>query len=454
MMKALSAAYRRWIDALDGQPGRRVIVSIATIIVVAITLALSAYLFRNTAAPRHLTISAGPEGSSFRRNAERYQKILAREGLSLKILESDGSAENLTRLADPKEKVDLGFVLSGEAGEKRHEDLRSLGAVAYQPLMVFYTGKPAALLSDFKGRRINIGPEGSGTHDLGLALLKANGIEPGGATTIDKTDLDDPARALHDKAFDVVFVMGESTATKVTRALMRDDTVRLFGFAQADAYARRMNHLQKLELPRGALDFGRDLPREDIHLIAPTVQLVARESLHPALSDLVLEAAREVHGRAGLYRKRGEFPRAIDGEFRTSDDATRYYASGKSFLYRTFPFWLASMIVPVVAVLVPIVLFLIPALRIVPTIYRWRMQSRIYRWYRDLLAVERDAARGDAAARAALVKRLDEIEASVNRIAVPAAFGDLFYGLRGHIGFVRQNLLGIRPAAPAPATEA
>jgi hypothetical protein len=340
--------------------------------------------------------------------------------------------------------VDLGFVLSGDAGEKRPEHLQSLGAVSYQPLMVFYTGKPATLLSDFKGRRINIGPEGSGTHDLGLALLKANGIEPGGETTIDRTDLEDPAKALHEKTTDVVFVMGESTATKVTRALMRDDTVRLFSFVQADAYARRMNHLQKLELPRGALDFGRDLPREDIHLIAPTVQLIARDTLHPALSDLVLEAAREVHGRAGLYRKRGEFPRAIDGEFRASDDATRYYASGKSFLYRTFPFWLASMIVPVVAVLVPIVLFLIPALRIVPTIYRWRMQSRIYRWYRDLLAVERDAARGDAVARAALVKRLDEIEASVNRIAVPAAFGDLFYGLRGHIGFVRQNLLGIR----------
>jgi hypothetical protein len=251
---------------------------------------------------------------------------------------------------------------------------------------------------------------------------------------------------LRDGKVDVVFLMSESTATTVTRSLMRDAGVQLFNFAQADGYVRRINTLSKLHLPRGTLDFGKDIPPHDVSLIGPTVQLVARESLHPALSDLLLEAAREVHGSAGLYRKRGEFPAAHEGEFRMSPDATRYYASGKSFLYRTFPFWLASLIARVLAVLVPIVLLLIPAMRIAPVVYRWRFESRIYRWYRVLLELEREALETELGAerREELLRQLDHIETAVNRIAIPAAFGDLFYALRGHIGFVRNNLTSPR----------
>ena len=434
--------FRLVAERLNALFGRGLVVTVVTILAVGLTLALSVSYFLNTAAPRTLTISSGPAGSSFQRQAERYQKILAREGVTLKILPSDGSSENLSRLADPKAKVDVGFVLGGEAGETRYESLLSLGAVAYQPLLVFYVGKPRVLLADFKGLRINIGPEGSGTHDLALKMLKANGIEPGDGTKIDKTDLEDPGKALKERQVDVVFLMSESTATAVTRKLMRDEDVRLMDFVQADAYARRIQVLRKLHLPRGALDLGNDIPAQSIDLVGPTVHLIARDTLHPALSDLLLEAAREVHGTAGLYRKQGEFPTAQEGEFRTSPDATRYYASGKSFLYRTFPFWLASLIARLLAVLVPIALLLIPALRLAPRIYRWRMESRIYRWYRALFELERDAARvpADPQARAALIARLDEIETAANQVVVPAAFGDLFYGLRGHISFVRRNI--------------
>lgn len=361
----------------------------------------------------------------------------------LKILPSEGSSDNLKKLADPKLDIDIGFVLGGEARDASYDKLMSLGSVAFQPLMIFHTGEPRSLLSEFKGKRINIGQEGSGTHSLALTLLKANGIVPGEDTALIETDLDDPATELRAGRVDAVFLMSDSIATKVLRELTRDAGVRLFSFVQADGYVRRIRILNKLQLPRGSFDLGRNIPAEDVNLIGPTVQLVARESLHPALSDLLLEAAREVHGSAGLYRKRGEFPVAHEGEFRTSPDASRYYASGKSFLYRSFPFWLASLIARVLAVLVPVVLLLVPAMRFAPAIYRWRIESRIYRWYRVLLELERDAFKPsvEPGRREELLRQLDHIEAAVNRIVVPASFGDLFYGLRGHIGFVRKNLL-------------
>lgn len=453
MTISLKIYLARALKRLNSLFGSGLVISMGTILVVGLAISLAAYFFLNTAAPRTLTMTGGPAGSSFQRNAERYQKILAREGVTLKILPSNGSSENLKRLADRSFDVDIGFVLGGESGEAKYEHLVSLGAVSFQPLMVFYTGAPRQLLSGFKGLRLNIGPEGSGTHKLALSLLKANDIVPGDGTQLDTSDPDDPGKELRAGRFDAVFLMSDSTASSVTRSLLRDEQVHLFNFVQADGYVRRNTTLNKLQLPRGALDFGRDIPAEDVNLIGPTVQLVARESLHPALSDLLLEAAREVHGGPGLYRKRGEFPAPQEGEFRLSSDASRFYASGKSFLYRSFPFWLASLIARVIAVVVPLVLVLVPALKFAPMIYRWRMESRIYRWYRVLLELEREAFKPsvDAAKCEELLHQLEGIETAVNRIVVPGAFGDLFYALRGHIAFVRANLTARRAATPGLA---
>ena len=321
--------------------------------------------------------------------------------------------------------------------------------------MIFYRGPTKQLLSEFKGLRMDIGPDGSGSNTLARALLAVNGIKAGDGTTYVDTAADDTARALNDGRIDAFFAMSDSTPTALIRQLLRSPSIHLFNVTQADAYSRRIPYLNKLLLPKGGIDFGEDIPAEDVHLIGPTVELVARDSLHPALSDLLLEAAREVHGRPGLYKKRGEFPAPLEHEFRISPDATRYYASGKSFLYRTFPFWVASLIARIVAVLVPVLLLLIPAIRIVPALYRWRMTSRIYRWYGALQRLERDALRPsvDAMRREELARHLDQIESAVLKIVVPPAYGDLFYGLRGHIASVRESLLAERPLTSSAAID-
>ena len=449
-MPAPDTFLRRFSARIDGLFGRGLVLTMATVLIVGLALSLAVFIFFNTAAPNTLTITSGPAGSSFSRNAEKYQKILAREGVTLKILPSDGSTQNLKRLTDPQSAVDVGFVLGGEVAGTDVSRLMSLGSINYQPMMIFYQGEVRHLLSEFKGARLDIGAEGSGTRLLALALLKANGIEQKGEASFVEVDASDLVAALQEKRIDAVFVMGDSTSSDVLRKLLRMPEVHLFDVTQADAYIRRISYLNKLVLPKGSLDFGKNIPQDDVHLIGPTVELVARDSLHPALSDLLLEAAREVHSGPGLYRKRGEFPVALENEFRISPDATRYYASGKTFLYRTFPFWVASLIARALAVLIPIALLIIPGIKIAPAIYRWRIESRIHRWYKVLLDLEREVLSTNAGTaaqerRAEFLKRLDDIEASVNQIVVPAAFGDLFYGLRGHISYVRNNLSGVSP---------
>jgi len=88
------------------------------------------------------------------------------------------------------------------------------------------------------------------------------------------------------------------------------------------------------------------------------------------------------------------------------------------------------------------IVVLIPILRIFPALYRWRMKLRIYRWYRMLLVLEKDlTANLTSEKREELLGRLIHIEEEVNKMKMPASFGDQFYGLRGHVSFVRDRLM-------------
>jgi TRAP transporter TAXI family solute receptor len=420
---------------------RDLVVTSAPLVLLTIAAIWAAYWFVRPAPPDTITITSGPQGSTFLLTAEKYRKILARSNVKLKVLQSGGSLDNLNRLADPKFKVDVGFVQGGVATGVNLDGLVSLGSMFHEPLTLFYRSEaPLPLISGLSGKRLAIGPPGSGTHVLALILLKANGIVPGGSTELLDLGGAEASQALVDGRIDAAFLMGDSATPPVMRALLWTPGVKLFDFTQADAYTRRNPYLVKLDLPMGVFDFGKNMPPQDIHLIGPTVELVARSNLHPALSDLLIEAAREVHGRATLTQHQGEFPAPLEHEFTISSDAKRYYSSGKSFLYRRFPFWLASLMDRTLVVFIPIVVLLIPGLKLVPALYSWRIRSRIYRWYGSLIALERSIlAQPSPEERAQLLKRLDGIESEVNKMKMPLAYAEQFYVLRDHIKFVSDR---------------
>jgi TRAP-type uncharacterized transport system substrate-binding protein len=398
--------------------------------------------------PRTLTISGGHPGSTFERYARSYQRRLAAQGVELRLLPSEGSLDNLQRLQDPASGVDLGFVQGGLKQNAAALGVVSLGSVAYEPLWIFYRGGDRLdHLAQFRGLRIGIGAYGSGTHALALALLKANGVTGANATFTD-LDAEEAATALMLGDVDAIFLMGDMASMRTLRTLVRSPVVQLFDCAQADAYVRRFPYLNKMELPEGAMDLAQNLPSHPVSFLGPTVELVARKGLNSALSDLVLEVAQQVHGRAGLFQRKGEFPAALEHEFPLSDDAVRYHQSGKSFLHRTISsFWLASVLSQILVVFVPMLIVLVPAVRFFPNAYRWGIQLRIYRIYRLLLRLEQEAAGAPTAAqRQELLRRLDELAATADRLKVPAALADQFYGLRYYISFVRDRLNAAKPS--------
>lgn len=420
-------------------------VAVAAVFFIVAVVAAAVFWSVHSAPPRTLTITAGPPGSSYERYAKAYAKTLANNGVTLRILPSEGSVENLQRLSDPGFRVDVGFVQAGESdGSETGNSARlvSLGSIAHQPLLIFYrSSAPVNFLSGFADKKLAVGAPGSGTRTLALTLLATNGINPGGATAFLDLDPDAAAKGLLDGTVDAVFLMGDSASAQTMRTLLHAPGVQMFDFVQADAYTRRFNFLNKLQLPQGAIDLGKNIPSHDVSLVGPTVELIARENLHPALSDLLLEAAQAVHGNATMLQRRGEFPAPLQQDFKISDEAIRYYKSGKSFLYRSLPFWLASLVNRALVAFVPMVLLLVPGLKLIPAAYKWRIQLRIYRWYRGLLRLERESD-SVAGKREELRARLDRIERSVNGMKVPASFASQFYGLREHIGFVRGRLEG------------
>jgi hypothetical protein len=420
--------------------------------VLAVALVISALVWWiDPAPPRTITMSAGPRNSVFMQTALQYKRILARNGVDLQLVESGGSVENLKRLLEPHGKVDIAFVQSGIAKGMSTDSLMSLGSVFYVPLVVFARGVgDLTALSQLEGKRIAVGSEGSGTHVLALALLAASGIVPGGKTTLLPLSAQAAAEALTDGSIDAALFSGDSTTRALLLKLHETPSLTLMDFSEATAYTRLFPYLSEVDLPRGVLDLRRDLPPQTVHLISPTVEVVARNRLHPAISDLIIEAAQEVNSPAGLLQRAGEFPNPMARGFRISDDALRYYRSGKSFLYRYLPFWLATVADRLLVLLLPAMVLILPAIRFIPALISWRMKSKIYRFYGLLIALERHALSNTTPEeKRTLLSELDSMEAAINGLRMPLVYADALYVLREHVGFVRARLTGSMGVAAA-----
>jgi TRAP-type uncharacterized transport system substrate-binding protein len=415
-------------------------------ILLASALAIwAAWHFGARPPPHTLTMSGGPKGSSYEIDAEKYRAILARNGVSLKIIPSAGALQNLDRMSDPHSHFDIALVQAGitETARKGHDtsDLVSLGSMFYQPLTVFYRGRrPISRLSQLAGKRIAIGKPGSGTRLLALALLDANGIDLNGRTQLLDLEGELASQALLDRRVDAIFLSGDSAPTATIRALLHTRGIRMFGFPQADAYTRHFPYLHELQIPEGTFDLGANLPAKPLTMLAPAVEMIAHSDLHPALCDLLIEAAQEVHGGAKLLQTADEFPNTST-TYPLASEAERYYKSGKSIAYRYLPFTLASLVTRIVVLLLPIIIILIPGLRFLPSLYRWRVDSRIHHRYAELMALERESLGTLSPQRhAELLERLEEIERSVILRKIPGSHADQIYQLREHIAFVRNNL--------------
>lgn len=396
--------------------------------------------FAQPAPPKVVAIATGGQSGGYYAIGQRYATHLKKHGITLEVRTSAGSLENIARLKDPASGVTIALLQGGITNGQQAPEIVSLGRLFPEPLWIFYRGRePIDQLHHLKGKRVAIGPEGSGTRHLSLSILKPSGVDETSATLLPTTGKD-AADALVAGTLDAVF-LALAPQAPVIQSLMREPSVQLMSLSQAEAFTRLFPFLQRIVLPQGTFDLVRNVPDMDIQMIAPVAALVARKDVHPAVVGLLVEAAKDVHGQGGLFHRFGEFPKPIDPEFEMSEDAERYYKAGPSVLRRNLPFWLATFIERMVVVAVPLAGAIIPMLKIGPAIYKWRIRRRLFYWYGRLKALEAsvtaDRTNENLDVYLGEVNRINE---AVETIPVPAAYADQYYTLRAAIELVQQKL--------------
>lgn len=397
-----------------------------------------AYHFVQPAPPLHFVMATGAADGVYEYYGRIYRDLMAREGIDVTLVETAGSIANIDLLN--QQKADVAFVQGGTRSDDGDTKLRSLASLYFEPIWLFVRKDlPAVKVADLRGRRVAVGAEGSGTRSLALQLLGDIGLD---AANVRLSPLGgaEAAAALGNETLDAAFLIGPGNAP-VIRSLFAAPDARLLPIDRAAAFRLQHRFLSLLTLPEGAIDFPADLPAADTVLLAPAANLVAREDFHPALAELLLIEARQIHSYAGIFEEAGEFPSRKYLDYPIAEPAARFFDSGPSFLQRYLPFWAANLIDRLKIMLLPLIALAYPFVKVIPPTYNWRMQSRINRWYKELQAIERNLLAGATPEELRQqLARVEVIEQKVRQITMPVAYGDPLYSLRGHISMVRDEL--------------
>jgi TRAP transporter TAXI family solute receptor len=399
-----------------------------------------AYHFVEPAPPRKISIGTGDKSGAYYAFAQRYQKILARDGVTLEIWSTAGSVENINLLGAKEGGVDVAFVQGGIGDPATQAGLQSLASLYFEPLWVFHhRDLKIKRLPDLRGKKIAIGAEASGTKAIATRLLAANGVDAKTATLLPLGG-EKAQETLLGKKIDAAFWVVSPESSIIQNLLLHKD-LRLLSFERGEAYQRANPFLSVLKLPEGVMDFEKNIPGRDTVLLAPAATLVVRQDFHPALVDLLLAAATEIHSAPGLFQALNEFPSEKYLDFPLHKDAQRFFRFGPSFLKKYLPFWAAVFLERTKVMLLPLLTLLIPLIRFFPMGFRWRVRSRIYRWYRNLEEVDfRGSQSRSLDEIKSWIMELEKMEREVMYVSVPLSYAGELYSLRIHIAHVQESL--------------
>jgi len=408
-------------------------------VALALAALVLAYLWLDPTPPKHVRLATGPAQSAYDEFGKRYKNALAANGIQVVLVQSEGSSDNLKLLREGK--ADLGFVQGGSTDVSEDESgIESLGSLMVEPVWLFYRGPALATLRQLEGKRVNLGSHGSGVHRLMHKMFDANGVEES-RLTVSRFDDTTATVAFLDGKIDAI-VFASAPQSLLVQMLLQTPGVKLMDVAQSEAYSRRFPFLTPVVLPRGVVDLAKDVPPADMRLVATTTSLLTRHETHPAIVELFVQAARDIHGPAGWFNRAGAFPTQEHSEFPVSREAQRSLRDTQPFLQRYLPFWLANLVERMWLALGIIVAILLPLSRIVPPVYQFRIRSRVFRWYGQLRAIEarvQESGTGHVD-RAQIAKELDELDARVGRIHVPLSYAGELYALRQNVELVRARL--------------
>ena len=433
----------------------------AWIIPVLGALVGAVFLFVAPPPPMSATLATGQAGSGYAAFGEQLKEVLAKQGFDLQLVNTNGSRDNLQRLLAEDSGISLAMVQSGlerQLETEQRERLNSLGALYQEPLWLFHQKKlKVDSIADLHNLRLGLGSASSGTQEVVEAILQANQIKAedypatwqskGGAAAVE---------ALLKGELDAAFFVAPADSPLVQQ-LAASPELRLSSFRRAAAYEARIPFLRHVEVGEGLLNLAQNTPDRNILTLSPVATLVVNERFHPALTALILQAAREVMHDGTLLDPPGTYPSAEPTTFALSGDASHYYQKGLPLLQRYLPFRIASLADRYIILLIPLLVVLIPLLKAVGPLYRWRIRARIYRWYKHLREIDQQLNAGTLPERLdAEIIQLEKLEDELAKVDVPLSYSSELYELHVHLRYVIERLRtlqqrqGLNDSNPTP----
>jgi TRAP transporter TAXI family solute receptor len=425
------------------------VVLAATLCIVGIVwLALGIYF---PAPPTKIVIAGSFEGGHFEALALRYKDLLAEAHVEVDVRTTAGSVENLELLSDPRSGVQIAFMQEGITNGEHAPDLLSLGRIDYQVLWLFYpAGETLTDLTQLKGKRVALGPPGSGTRIVTEQILDVSGVTADN-TTLLKFAPQEAVGALNAGAIDALF-LSFSPDSPILHSLLGNPNFRLLSLTDAEALTRIFPYLARLVLPRGAIDYERKIPANDVTLIATTNVVLVRKEIHPAIIDLLAQAIVEVHGAPGIFQRIGEFPLQTDPEFPIAEEALDFYKRGPSLLNRYLPFWITNYVKRGIAVLFTAIAIIIPVFSYAPRLYRWLVEYRLRGLYGRLRTIEANLQNSTMVQDIlALEDELESLDRETIAFRVPMRHSALYFSIKAHLQLVHERIRKRRTELSASA---
>ena len=177
------------------------------------------------APPKKITIATGQRNQIYQAIGNSYRTILARSGVDVDVRLTNGAVENLALLNDPHSGVTAGIVQGGISDGTQSPDVLSLGRINYQVYWLFYSAAETITdLRQLKGKRIALGPEGSGQRPLTEKILEISGVTDEN-TTLVGLSAQESVNAINDGTIDAMF-LPFALDSPILRSLLASPRVR------------------------------------------------------------------------------------------------------------------------------------------------------------------------------------------------------------------------------------
>ena len=342
-------------------------------------------------------------------------------------------------------KVDAVFSQGGLQLPDNASHFVSLGSVVYQPLWLFHyqTDNVDPDLNRFlAGKKVSINIHGSSTRAMVGPLLEAQGIDLNLPNLINMGTVDS-LNALKERKIDAMFLVG-AMASKNVQEIAQLPGIQMYNFTLAAAYAKRFQYLDPVLLSAGTFNLHPITPKNDVNMIATTLDILTTERMHPALQLLFMEATDDFERKRVSYFVPGKFPAYIDTRIPESDVARRYFKEGSPFLWGYVPYWAASLFDEVWFYLLAIGAVAIPLIGFLPSYRKTHAVLSIESCYDELRLIENEVLylhEQHHAMSPELLKRIDRLKDKVRALWVPTGNRGAYYDLRAAINIVREDIV-------------